>query len=184
MFPPSFVPFPLLSPLLLFQLTPLSVSFLLILILLPPPLSSSFRCPGLAVFPGSREAPQSVWAGGQLSRGPFCARCAGWQPELVFLAGCWQCCNSLRCLRSGCHEPNQTAQTGDQETWGTHHLFSGPALLKDQPGSIGFSISITDGWLDQTMMTDSNVKPTLCQGPFSLRDFWAEFTVASWLIFI
>lgn len=38
MFPPLFVPFPLLSPLLLFQLTPPSVSFLLILISLPPPL--------------------------------------------------------------------------------------------------------------------------------------------------
>lgn len=98
-----------------------------------PLLSSSFRGPGLAVFPGSCAAPQSVRAGGQLWGEPLCARCPGWQPGLVFLVGRWQCCDSLCHLRSCCHEQNQTAQAGGQETWRTDHLISGPALLKDPP---------------------------------------------------
>lgn len=40
-------------------------------------LSSSFRGPGLAVFPGSCAAPQSVRAGGQLWGEPLCACCPG-----------------------------------------------------------------------------------------------------------
>lgn len=98
--------------------------------LFSPSVSSSLRFSGCVVFPGSREAPQSDRAGGQLSGEPLRARRPGWQPGLVFLAGRGQRCDSLCRLWSGGHEPHQTAQTGNQETWRTHHLFSGPALLK------------------------------------------------------
>ena len=147
---------------------PPSVCFLSIPLNSPFSVSSSFRCTGLAVFPGSREASQSHRAGSQLSGEPLCPRCAGWQPGHVLLAGCGQHCDSLCSLRSGCHEPDKAAQTRDQETWRTHYLFSGPALLMEQHVSTYTSLKVGQGWSEQTTWLTA----TLCQRPFALWSTW------------
>lgn len=124
-----------------------------------PCLFSFFRGPGSAVFPGSYEAPQANWAGGQFSGDPLCADCPGGQTGLVFLAWCWQHCNSLCRLWSGGNEPDQTAQTRDQEARRTNHLFPGPTLLNSDLHQQTFTPFISESGWKQWLKSERNTVP-------------------------